>query len=82
LRDCSFERIGVVLEAVVAGKSSRLDQPNEFIESRKDDDAIVKSQMRPPLVENKVVKNVLDVVSITMSHSGGEGQRHGSDQGV
>jgi hypothetical protein len=67
----------VVLEAVVAGKSSRLDHPNEFIESRNDDDAIMESQMRQTLIENKVVNNVLGVVSITMSHSGGEGQRHG-----
>jgi len=46
----------VVLEDVVAGRSSRLDQPSEFIESRNEEDAIVKSQMRQTLGENKVVE--------------------------
>lgn len=38
--DCSFDNIGVEEEVVTGMSGSRRDQPMEFIESRKEVDAI------------------------------------------
>jgi hypothetical protein len=49
-KDCNLERKGVVDELVLAGISGSLrDQPNEFILSRNEFDAILLELITPPL---------------------------------